>query len=290
MARADHATPRRAPRARRPPRPHRPGAPVPSASAQDEPTRPAHAALADAVELLAGRDWTAASCASASVPRTSPARPSSELSIGVTLYGRLISRTAFEQSLATDPALLLEAETLAREGVLEAGARRATSTSRFPLDSPGISTTNSGVYPLKVELRSGFTSLGVAPHRRDLPRPAARAARWRSRGRSCSTIRSPSTPRACSALAALEAALAPEGASPRSSERSRASPSTTGSARPSTSRCRPCSSRSSSVCGTDTASPARARWSTSPPTPRRPKRRRRPSRSSVASRDRATCG
>ena len=81
-----------------------------------------------------------------------------DLSIGVTLYGRVISRTAFEQSLATDPTLLLEAETLAREGVLEAGAARDFDVA-FALDSPGISTTQSGVYPVKVELRSGFTSV-----------------------------------------------------------------------------------------------------------------------------------
>src|ERR1044072_2813150 len=34
-----------------------------------------------------------------------------QLSIGVTLYGRVISRTAFEQSLTADPSVVLDAET-----------------------------------------------------------------------------------------------------------------------------------------------------------------------------------
>lgn len=80
------------------------------------------------------------------------------LAIGVTLYGRLISRTAFERSLDVDPSVILAAETLPREGTLAAGETRDFDVV-FELDSPGISTTQSGVYPLKVELRSGFTPL-----------------------------------------------------------------------------------------------------------------------------------
>jgi len=82
------------------------------------------------------------------------------LSIGVTLYGRLISRTAFEQSLTADPSVILDAETLPREGTLGVGETREFDVE-FALDSAGISTTQSGVYPMKVELRSGFTPLGA---------------------------------------------------------------------------------------------------------------------------------
>ena len=84
--------------------------------------------------------------------------PIDDLSIGVTLYGRLISRTAFEQSLTADAGIALQAETVPREGRLEPGATRDFEVE-LPLDSPGISTTESGVYPLKIDLRSGFTSL-----------------------------------------------------------------------------------------------------------------------------------
>jgi hypothetical protein len=86
--------------------------------------------------------------------------PIDRLSVGITLYGRLISRTAFEQSLTTDPSFIADAETFPREGAIEPGASRDFALS-FPLDSPGISTTQSGVYPLKVDLRSGFTSLAA---------------------------------------------------------------------------------------------------------------------------------
>jgi hypothetical protein len=82
------------------------------------------------------------------------------LSIGVTLYGRITSRTAFEQSLTTDPSVVLDAETLPREAALAAGDTRDFDVE-FALDSAGISTTQSGVYPMKVELRSGFTPLAA---------------------------------------------------------------------------------------------------------------------------------
>jgi hypothetical protein len=82
------------------------------------------------------------------------------LSIGVTLYGRITSRTAYEESLTTDPSVVLDAETLPREGALAAGETRDFDVA-FTLDSAGISTTQSGVYPMKVELRSGFTPLGA---------------------------------------------------------------------------------------------------------------------------------
>jgi hypothetical protein len=83
-----------------------------------------------------------------------------ELSIGVTLYGRASSRTAFEQSLVSDPSLALEVETRAREGVLEPEEIRDFELT-FLLDSDGIDPDDSGVYPLKVDLRSRSISVAV---------------------------------------------------------------------------------------------------------------------------------
>jgi hypothetical protein len=83
-----------------------------------------------------------------------------ELSIGVALYGRVISRSAFQAALTTDPPLVIaDAESFPREGVLVPGATREFEVT-FPLDS-GLDPDDSGVYPLKIELRSGFTSLAA---------------------------------------------------------------------------------------------------------------------------------
>ncbi len=86
--------------------------------------------------------------------------PIGELSIGVSLYGRLITRTAYEGSLVEDRGFVIDAETFAREGTLEPGLARDFEIE-LRLDSPGIDPDHSGVYPLKVELRSGFTSLAA---------------------------------------------------------------------------------------------------------------------------------
>jgi len=85
-----------------------------------------------------------------------------DLTIGVTLYGRVLSRTAYEQSLVADPvpAVVIEAETLAREGTIEPGQGRSFEVS-LPLDAPGIDPASSGIYPLKVDLRSGGVPLAA---------------------------------------------------------------------------------------------------------------------------------
>lgn len=83
-----------------------------------------------------------------------------ELAIGVTLYSRVITRSSYEQSLITDPPLVIDAETLAREGELVPGAVRDFEVS-FTLDSPGLDADQSGVYPMKIDLRSGLTSVGA---------------------------------------------------------------------------------------------------------------------------------
>ncbi|HET7236004.1 MAG TPA: DUF6049 family protein [Actinomycetota bacterium] len=83
-----------------------------------------------------------------------------ELSLGVTLYSRVITRSAYEASLVADPLIVIDAETLPREGSLQPGAIRDFEVS-FALDSPGLDQDQSGVYPLKVDLRSAELSLGA---------------------------------------------------------------------------------------------------------------------------------
>ena len=83
--------------------------------------------------------------------------PLEDLSIGVTLYSRVLSRSAYELSLIGDPAVVIHGETLPREGALEPGTSRDLEIS-LTLDA-GIDPEHSGVYPLKVDLRSGFTSI-----------------------------------------------------------------------------------------------------------------------------------
>lgn len=86
--------------------------------------------------------------------------PIGDLSIGVTLFDRLITRTAYEESLTTDPPIALDVETYTREDAIAPGGTR-DFTVPFTLDSLGIDPDQSGVYPLKVDLRSGFTSLAA---------------------------------------------------------------------------------------------------------------------------------
>jgi hypothetical protein len=86
--------------------------------------------------------------------------PITELSIGVSLYGRVISRSSYESSLVTDPSFVIDAATLPRDGALEPGVPRDFEIT-FVLDSPGIDPDDSGVYPLKVDVRSGPVSLAA---------------------------------------------------------------------------------------------------------------------------------
>lgn len=88
--------------------------------------------------------------------------PLDRLTIGLTLFGRVISRSAYEASLLADPipAIVVDAETYAREGSLEPGASRAFELS-FALDAAGIDPSSSGIYPLKVDLRSDGVPVAV---------------------------------------------------------------------------------------------------------------------------------
>lgn len=81
--------------------------------------------------------------------------PLDDLSIGLAVYGRVITRTQYEQSLVTDPspAIIIDAETLPREGEIAPGETRAFEVV-LDLTFPGIDATQSGIYPLKLDLRS----------------------------------------------------------------------------------------------------------------------------------------
>ncbi|MGZ8635665.1 MAG: DUF6049 family protein [Actinomycetota bacterium] len=83
-----------------------------------------------------------------------------ELSIGVTLFGPVGSRTAYETALLADTGLALHTETFSREGTLEPDEPRDFELV-FPLDSAGLDQDDSGIYPVKIDLRSGFTSLAA---------------------------------------------------------------------------------------------------------------------------------
>jgi hypothetical protein len=83
--------------------------------------------------------------------------PLGDLAIGATLYSRVLSRSAYEASLVADPSIVIDGEELPRTGTIAPGATRDFEIG-FTLGS-GIDTDQSGVYPLKVDLRSGATSV-----------------------------------------------------------------------------------------------------------------------------------
>jgi hypothetical protein len=85
-----------------------------------------------------------------------------DLSIGWTLWQPVFTRTDFEESLTTDPenAVAIGGDTIVQEGTIEPGGSRMF-TVRLTLESDGISTTESLIYPLKIDLRTGFTSLAA---------------------------------------------------------------------------------------------------------------------------------
>jgi hypothetical protein len=84
------------------------------------------------------------------------------LSVGWTLWGPVFTRTDYERSLVADPdnAIALGSETISEPGTLAPGQ---ASVFRIPivLDSAGISTSQSLVYPLKIDLRTGYTSIAA---------------------------------------------------------------------------------------------------------------------------------
>ncbi|HSL68521.1 MAG TPA: DUF6049 family protein [Actinomycetota bacterium] len=89
-------------------------------------------------------------------------QPLTDLSVGWTLWGPVFTRTDFEDSLTTDPesAVAIAGNTIVQEGTIEPGGSRVF-TVRMTLESVGISATESLIYPLKIDLRTGFTSLAA---------------------------------------------------------------------------------------------------------------------------------
>jgi hypothetical protein len=85
--------------------------------------------------------------------------PLDELAIGVTLYSRVLTRTEYEGSLVSDPPIVIDGGTLPREGTIPPG-----DTEDFEVQltlADGIDPDQSGVYPLKVDLRSGVESVAA---------------------------------------------------------------------------------------------------------------------------------
>ena len=50
--------------------------------------------------------------------------PLTDLAIGVTLYSRVLTRSAYEDSLVSDPSIVIDASTLPREDTIEPGKTR----------------------------------------------------------------------------------------------------------------------------------------------------------------------
>ncbi|MEW6059674.1 MAG: DUF6049 family protein [Actinomycetota bacterium] len=85
-----------------------------------------------------------------------------DLSLEATLFGAVLSRTAYESSLLTDPSTgILSVQTFPTVNSLDPGASRVF---RIEIDLSAVSelsATQSLVYPLKIDLRSGPGSLAA---------------------------------------------------------------------------------------------------------------------------------
>ncbi len=89
-------------------------------------------------------------------------RPLADLSLGVTLFGPVFTRTDYEASLVADPASgVIAAETIPQDGSLAPGETRELAVDLDLSTVGGLSSTSSLVYPLKIDLRSGFLSLAA---------------------------------------------------------------------------------------------------------------------------------
>ncbi|HZD80418.1 MAG TPA: hypothetical protein VE646_10330, partial [Actinomycetota bacterium] len=87
--------------------------------------------------------------------------PVKDLSLGLTMFGPLFSRTAYETSLTQDPpSAVIAFQTFTPQGDLPAGGSRVFRVA-LDLSTAAVSRTQSLVYPLRVELRSGFTTLAA---------------------------------------------------------------------------------------------------------------------------------
>ena len=87
--------------------------------------------------------------------------PITDLTLGVTLGADILSRTAYETSLAAGPGLPIFATTIAENGTLPAGAQRRFRASVDLGTIGGVTTTDSLIYPMRIDLRSDGTPVAV---------------------------------------------------------------------------------------------------------------------------------
>jgi hypothetical protein len=83
------------------------------------------------------------------------ASPIDDLTLGVTIGAAVRSRTAYEASLASGPQLPVFAVTVPENDPLEPAGTRRFRTSVELSTVGGISRTDSLIYPMRIDLRSG---------------------------------------------------------------------------------------------------------------------------------------
>jgi hypothetical protein len=89
------------------------------------------------------------------------AAPIDDLTLGVTIGAPVRSRTAYEGSLTSGPELPIFAITLPEKDALEPSGTRRFRTSVDLSTIGGISRTDSLVYPMRIDLRSGGSQVAV---------------------------------------------------------------------------------------------------------------------------------
>jgi hypothetical protein len=89
------------------------------------------------------------------------ASPIDDLTLGVTIGAAVRSRTAYETSLASGPQLPVFAVTVPENDSLEPGGTRRFRTSVDLSTVGGISRSDSLIYPMRIDLRSGGSQLAV---------------------------------------------------------------------------------------------------------------------------------
>lgn len=88
------------------------------------------------------------------------AAPLDDLSLGVTLGLAVTTRTAYDASLLDGPAFSLKSETLAVDGSLQPGEARVFEV-QLNLVNFLVTTTESRIYPLRIDLRVGGLPTGA---------------------------------------------------------------------------------------------------------------------------------
>jgi hypothetical protein len=89
------------------------------------------------------------------------ASPIDDLTLGVTIGAAVRSRTAYDTSLTSGPQLPVFAVTVPENDSLEPGGTRRFRTSVDLSTVGGISRSDSLIYPMRIDLRSGGSQLAV---------------------------------------------------------------------------------------------------------------------------------